>query len=118
MSEKKAQELFKQQMQAELTNDELARELEKQLNEGGWYITSSPEGPTIKRKDTSVEEFVPDWLMPKESTVAPAASPTNENPNRGIWIAVGISLAVIIVIVTTIVIIKKYKKNVPQLTGV
>ena len=35
MSEKKAQELFKQQMQAELTNDDLARELERQLNEAG-----------------------------------------------------------------------------------
>jgi predicted RNA-binding protein YlxR (DUF448 family) len=117
MSEKKAQEIFVQQMQAELTNDDLARELEKQLNEGGWYITNSPEGATIQRKDTSIDGFVPDWLyMPKESTVAPTSSPTNESPNRGIWIAVGISLVVIIVVITAIVIIKKRKQNVPQLT--
>lgn len=119
MSEKRAQEIFVQQMQAELTNSDLASELEKQLNEGGWYITSGPEGPTIKRKDTSLDGFAPDWLyMPKESTIAPTSSPTNENPNRGIWIAVGISVVVIIVVITAIVIIKKRRQHVPQLTGV
>lgn len=115
MSEKKAQEVFKQQMQAELTNDALARELEKQLNDAGWYITSGPDGTTIKRKDGAIDGSAMDWFYaPKESTVAP--SPNTDNPNRGLWIAIGISVAVIVVVITVIVIIKK-RQNAPQLAG-
>ena len=116
MTEKKAQEVFKQQMQAELTNDDLARELERQLNDAGCYITSGPDGTTIKRKDGSLTDSAIDlFYAPKESTIAP--SPKNDNPNRGVWIAVGISLLIAITVVVIIIIIKR-RKNAPKLAGI
>jgi hypothetical protein len=116
MTEKKAQEVFKQQMQAELTNDDLARELERQLNDAGWFITSGPDGTTIKRKDSEVDGSVIDWFYaPKESTIAP--TPNTDNPNRRIWIAVGISLLIAITVVVIIIIIKR-RKNAPKLAGI
>lgn len=101
MSEKKAQELFKQQMQAELTNDDLARELERQLNDAGWFITSGPDGTTIKRKDGSLTDSAIDlFYMPKESPVAP--NPSTDNPNSKMWRNIGIG--VLIVIATVLII--------------
>ena len=114
MSEKKAQELFKQQMQAELTNDDLARELERQLNDAGWYITSGPDGTTIKRKDSPFDLSGVDMdYVPKDSYVAPYRSP--DNPNSKLWRNIGIG---VLIVVATVVIIwgsvklyNKYKTN-------
>ncbi|ASS48417.1 MAG: hypothetical protein A3D31_08360 [Candidatus Fluviicola riflensis] len=102
MTEKKALEVFKMQMQAELTGpDQLARDLENQLNDAGWFITSGPDGPTIKRKDGTVDASAVDWLYaPKESTVAPNSS--SDNPNGRIWRNVGIAVLVAIGIVLII----------------
>ncbi len=106
MTEKKAQELFKQQMQAELTNDDLARELERQLNDGGWYITSGPDGTTIKRKEGGLDGSMVDlFYAPKESTVAPNYSA--DNPNSKVWRNVGI--AVLIAIGLTLIIVASVK---------
>lgn len=118
MTEKKAQEVFKQQMQAELTNDDLARELERQLNDAGWYITSGPDGTTVKRKDgNSSDESPIDWFyVPKESTIA--SSPSSDNPNRKIWIIVGITLAVVITTVVVIIIIKRKTNATAKFTRV
>lgn len=97
MTEKKALEVFKMQMQAELTGpDQLARDLEKQLNDAGWFITSGPDGPTIKRKDGNTVDVstVDLFYAPRESTVAPNSS--NDNPNGKIWRNVGIAVLIAI----------------------
>ena len=115
MSEKKAQEVFKMQMQAELTGPaELARDLEKQLNDAGWYITSGPDGPTIKRKDTAVDGSAIDWFYaPKESTIAPNS--TSDNPNAKLWknigLAVLITVGLILIVWGTVKLVQKLKNT-------
>lgn len=116
MTEKKAQELFTRYLQAErIGNDTEAIQLERDLNNSGWFVVSGSDGLTISRKgiQTDIPE-VDDYLIPRESSVTPA--PGNDNPNRKIWIAVGISAAVIVIIITIIVIIKM-RKNAAQLAG-
>lgn len=102
MSEKKAQEVFKMQMQAELTGpDQLARDLEKQLNDAGWFITSGPDGPTIKRKDSALDASAIDmFYVPKESSVASNSS--NDNPNGNVWRNVAIAVLITIALVALI----------------
>lgn len=115
MTEKRALEVFKLQMQAELTGpDQLARDLEKQLNDAGWFITRGPDGQTIKRKDGNVDASEVDWLYaPKESTVAPNSS--SDNPNGRIWrnvgIAVLIAIGVVLIIWGSIKIYQKFKSK-------
>lgn len=114
MSEKKAQELFKQQMQAELTNDDLARELERQLNDAGWFITSGPDGTTIKRKDSPIDLSGVDMdYVPKDSYVAPYRS--NDQPNSKLWrnIGIGVLIAVVTILIIwgSIRLYRKYKTS-------
>lgn len=115
MSEKKAQEVFKMQMQAELTGpDQLARDLEKQLNDAGWFITSGPDGPTIKRKDSVLGDSAIDmFYVPKESSVASNSS--NDNPYGKVWknigIAVLIAIGLILIIWGTVKLVQKFKNT-------
>lgn len=115
--EKKARELFNQYMQAELIgNDVLADSIEKQLNDGNWFITNGPDGPTITKKETDFSGLteITDSLTPKDQTIAP--SPPNDNPNRGLWIGIGIALGVLALIVTLIIIIKR-RRNAAKLAN-
>ena len=89
-------------MQAEaIGNDTLAIQLEKDLNNAGWYITSGPDGLTVSKKESVISTDF-DWsYAPKESTVAPNS--TNDNPNGKIWKNVGIALLIAIGVVILIV---------------
>ena len=106
--ERKAQELFNQYMQAELIgNDVLADSIEKQLNDGNWYITDGPDGPTIRKKETDFSSIteITDKFTPKDQVIAP--SPSTDNPSRKLWIGIGIGLGILALLVTIFIIIKR-----------
>lgn len=117
MTERKAKELFSQYMQAEASgNDTLAIQLERDLNNAGWYITSGPDGLTIAKKESPITSSDFDWsFAPKESTIAP--NPSNDNPNGKVWrtvtIAVLIAIGVVLLVVTSVKIYQviKNRKN-------
>jgi hypothetical protein len=113
MTEKKAKEVLGQYMKAEVSsNDTLAIQLERDLNNAGWYIVSGQDGLTVQRKENdSLLPNVDDFYIPKESTVAP--SPNGDNPNRSFWITFGITTAIIALIIVVFLIIK-YRKNATQ----
>lgn len=110
MTERKAQEVLKAQLAAEIAgrNTE-ARDLEKQLNDAGWYITFGPDGTTVKRKDKEGNNlnFNTDYA-PKESSYQPYNGTSATQSNKGLWIALGI-VAGIATLIAIIVIIRKYR---------
>lgn len=114
MTEKKAKEIFSQYMQAEaIGNDTLAIQLEKDLNNAGWYITSGPDGLTVSKKESAISTDF-DWsFAPKESTVAPNS--TNDDPNGKFWknvrIALLITIGVVILIVASVKIYQAVKNR-------
>lgn len=114
MTEKKALEVLAQYMRAEASsNDTLAIQLERDLNNAGWYITSGEDGLTVQRKER--ENLIPnvdDFYIPKEGSVAPSAN--DDNPNRKLWIGIAITTAVIALIIVVVLIIK-HRKNATQL---
>lgn len=113
MTEKKARETFEQYMQAELTgNDALSAQLESDLNDAGWYVTSGPDGLTVAKKESNLPNF--DWsLAPKESSVSP--TPATDNPNAKAWKTVGIvaliAIGTILLIVASVKIYKAIKNK-------
>lgn len=115
MSEKKAKEVFGQYQQAEASgNDTLAIQLERDLNNAGWFITAGQDGLTVARKDSILDASAVDWIYtPKESTVAPNSN--NDNPNEKMWrnigIAVLITIGVILLIVASVKIYKVIKNR-------
>ena len=89
-------------------SDTSAIQLEKELNNAGWYITNGQDGMTVKRKE--MESLIPtvdDFYLPKESTITP--SPSGDHPNRRLWITIGITTAVLTLVIVVIIIIKKRK---------
>lgn len=108
MTEKKAREVFTQYMQAEaIGNDSLAIQLEKDLNNAGWYIKSGPDGLTVEKKEIDIPD-IDTSFMPKESPVAP--TPSTDNPNGKIWKTIGIALLITIgVILLILASVKIYK---------
>lgn len=113
MTEKKAQETFEKYMQAELSGDDtLSVQLEHDLNDAGWYITSGPDGPTIAKKDSNIPLL--DWsLAPKESNISP--TPPSDNPNAKTWRTVGIvvliAIGVALAILASVKIYRSFKNK-------
>lgn len=107
MTQKKANELFSQYMEAETAgNDYYSIELEKELNDGGWYITSGPDGLTVARKDSTTDySNVIDKLAPTQNNVQP--TPATDNPNKTLWITIGSVVGAALLITLVIYIIKQ-----------
>lgn len=106
MTERKAKEVLRQYLQAEAAgNDTVAIQLERDLNNAGWFITSGPEGLTVAKKGNESNFPVVSDYLPRENTVAP--TPRNDNPNRTMWIAIGITAAVITLTVVVIILVKR-----------
>lgn len=108
MTEKKAKEVFSQYMQAEtIGNNTLAIQLEKDLNNAGWYIKSGQDGLTVEKKEMEIPE-IDLTFAPKESAIAP--TPSTDNPNGKLWKNIGIAVLITIGVVALIVIsVKVYK---------
>ena len=117
MTEKTAKELFAEYLKAEMLSDPKrtkAIALEEQLNKGGWYITSSNEGLTVKRKDGNFTvPKVDDYLLPKESKIQPYQGGT-QTSYRPVLITVGIIAGILALTVLVVYIVKKHKANVKQ----
>lgn len=110
MSEKKAQELYQQYYQAEIRgDDQVAEATEAELNKGGWYIVSGPDGMTVRRKEKNLPE-VDDYLIPKETNYTPYSGNSSQS-NKTLWIVIGV-VAGIAAIVAVVIIIKR-RQGVP-----
>lgn len=111
MTERKANELLKAQLAAEVAGrDAEAESLEKQLNDGGWRITTGPDGPTVVRinKDGDSKISFDDYYAPKDSPYQPYKGASATQNNKGLWIALGI-VAGVATLITIIVIIRRYR---------
>jgi hypothetical protein len=108
MTERKAKEVFSQYMQAEaIGNDTLAIQLEKDLNNAGWYIKSGQDGLTIEKKQLDIPD-IDLTFAPKESAIAP--TPSTDNPNGKLWKNIGIAVLITVGIVALILISIKVVK--------
>lgn len=107
MTEKKAREKFQQYMSAEMQGRNAeADSLENELNNAGWYITSGPDGMTIRKKEKeSSLPTVDDFLIPKESRITPY-TPEDKSYKR-VWIGIGITLGVIALTALAIYLVKR-----------
>lgn len=114
MFEKKAREIFALYQQAELSGEnDKARTLEAQLNDGGWNVTTTSSGIDIVKDrnslfsnwgDTSdIESYIP-----KTTPTAPYNGTSNTGSR--VWLYVGIGAGVIILAIITIVVVKRIKK--------
>lgn len=110
MTEKKAQETFAQYMTAEEAGDDaLAISLEKDLNDAGWFITSGPDGLTIKKKESTLPNIDPS-LLPAETSVKPTVTPVEEEKKgSNVWLIVGIVAGVAVLTIGAILLIKHFK---------
>jgi hypothetical protein len=115
MSENKARELFDQYLKAELFADPQRTEvkrLEEELNRGGWYVTSSPNGLTVKRKEGNFAiPKVDSSYFPSESRIDPYQG-GGQTTYRPVWITVGIIAGVLALTALVVYIVKKHRKNV------
>lgn len=115
MSENKAKELFDQYLKAELLPDPQrteAKRLEDELNKGGWYITSSSNGLTVKRKDGNFTiPKVDGAYFPSESRIEPYKGGT-ETSYKPVWVTIGIIAGILALTALVVYIVKKHRKNV------
>lgn len=112
MSEKKARELLKEYMQAELLGeDQKAEEIEEQLKKAGWKITIGPDGTDIRKEEKENQGLLGDWFLPKESTLIPYSGDNSKqgSNNKNLWLTIGISVGLIGLIILTIFIAKRIK---------
>ena len=101
MTDKKAHELFSQYMQAEIKgNDQLAEDLEAELNKGGYIITAGPEGLVIVRKDNpnapkvdGVEDYIP-----QENKSRTPLQGDKPRDYTWLWVGGGIIVAILLII--------------------
>ena len=116
ITEKKAHELFDQYMKAELEADPTRKDaiaLEKQLNDGGWFITSSPDGLTVKKKGMLSGVNVPsvDGFTPTETRIQPYQGGT-QTSYKPFWITLGIVAGLLALTALVIYVVKQHKKKI------
>ena len=114
LTEKKAKERYQSYLQAEIKGDDKqATLIEKELNDAGWYIVSTPQGQTVQRKGLDGElPDVGDYL-PKEADYTPYQPDSDSDKDSGkkVWIIVGVTLGVAALIMLTIYLIKRAKNG-------
>lgn len=110
MSEKKARELLKLYMEAELAGkDDNAAAIEKQLKDAGWKITTAAEGVTVQKSQKDMGA-IGDFFLPQESTITPYGDPnTTKNSNKTLLITIGIAVGLIGTIALIVYLVKKSK---------
>lgn len=114
MTEKRAKELFEEYMKAELLSDPDRKEamaLELELNKGGWFVTSSPSGLTVKRKENGLNFSSLDDYTPSESRIQPYEGGT-QSSYKPVWITVGIIVGILAITAIVVYIVKQQKKNI------
>ncbi len=110
MTEKKALELFDEYMKAELKADRTdAIAIEQELNKAGWFITSTDNGLTVKKKESGSNlPKIDDLYLPKETNIQPYAGDEPKS-RKTLWITVGVIASLIAITVLVVYIIKKRK---------
>src|SRR5690606_14168887 len=112
MTEKKARDILKEYMDAELSGDDaLADELEDKLNAAGWKISVGPEGYTVIRENGGL--FSSDTtggggtnvMLPNEQYVTPYSG-TQKSTSSNLPLIIGISIGAVLLIVAVIIGIK------------
>lgn len=114
LTEKKAKERYQNYLQAEIKGDDKqATLIEKELNDAGWYIVSTPEGETVQRKGLNGEFPDVNDYLPKEENYDPYKpdSDADKDSAKKVWIIVGVTLGVAALVMLTIYLIKRVKNG-------
>ena len=116
MSEKKANELLKEYMDAELSGqDDKAEQIEDNLKKGGWKITIGPTGTIVQKVEKEGGFSMENMFLPKESDVSPykgSASSKSGSNAKPLLIALGITAGVIGLIILIAYLVKRNKRAV------
>ena len=114
ITEKKANELFKQYLDAERRGDDkLASDIEAELKEGNWYITGSGTGGMRlekRERNLNLNAFDTDY-MPNETNSRPYVG-DEPKKNNG-WVIFGVTASIIALVILTIYLIKRFKNATP-----
>jgi hypothetical protein len=112
MLEKKAKEILQKYLQAEMQgNDQEAEQYENQLNDGGWYITYTAEGPTVKKKENGASlPNVDEAYLPKDSGYQPYTASGSSGSNKTLWITLGV-IAGLTALTFLVIYLVKRRKN-------
>lgn len=112
MTQKKANELLGQYMQAEIKGqDSLAESIENELGDAGWLLVSGSDGLTVQKQGGNFLDGVSSSILnyPSESKIQPYSSTDDDKSPWNIWLIVGVSVGVIGLISLVVFLIKRRK---------
>lgn len=118
MTENKAQRLLQDYMAAELKgDDQLAQDIEKQLNAAGWRISVGAEGYTVIRENGGLFAQNDSEINPNSPLYAPVPKNGSTTNTTNLPLIIGISVGTLILILAIILAIRAYKQSKNVVSG-